>query len=1017
MREAQPDLFWELSGESQFPASSPATEETVTDTPDVPQVDPLLLRRVAVDPVAMARALVLIKSFAAKYGLDPSERGEVAMFVRERDILFAADWDRGYTQTADGEPRPFHFRYSVPLVDVGEGRALWVGARIRPQDLQEAFRNRVENSDQYGVLGAGEPVRLELFSSPDDEPEPRPVRIVVHPSGDGSLEPREVFPLGGVSLYAFQHVEPVLADFGASALDPDALVDLAALASDAIGIRVHPWNHKVYRKKGAQPIQSFSAYAVAVGPRGIAVTNFEGNLSETTRLPSSAQSDLLGDVAKTQVERTPVPQGNALVDEVVLTPRFAHVLGITQGAFEEAMRVLQRPVTADWELKMSAAAVAAALDDNPSIAQALRTKIGRTVVGAALTSTQNQSVRDRAIAVTRHLQARLQPMEIAAVAAGLPVQPGVGLEALRVEFNDDAALIRLAAALSASELSEEALAGIVGEVLLIQEVKHVISRSGDARPVETATTVDLALAALRLAGKSYRAFAEDLVRDINDPGRWWESYRNYMRALGVPENAIDALMRTDPNANRLGRPTGRSLRAPAKTREQWVAQARLPVQGRFWRTEDGRCWAGFGHEDVGYVWFNDLPVQPDPHKYPLQHGDVVRLVSRSMAIDEPSLPVHWQATLHRDDLQSLVNRVVGLTNPDASTAAPKALLVARWTPDGLGEPDGALPLQDPRFADESARLRPQTVYIGEGPGAQRFEVEPDYANDYLHAREHGSLRVYGFEQGGEALWFEVPMYAGWEAVRPEGRNPGEAYAFALDADGLHDAVEFVTQRGLGSTLNLLDGVVRVHDPQMHRLIFVPTIERSRVPEAYRPVLRATGVPLALGKPLALTEVIAQARDAAVVVDEERSFPEYPDKPAVRWRLVADPGILASEDVYLKASINPFVRQELLLREIARLRHDLAIGTDGLPDLFGNQTAPADAYKPKRIQTQLKKKLAELERLQEELPAYMHIGNEVKTGLVRPGQGERRFVTPEQIFEEETDLVVDVEQEERSAWRR
>src|SRR5690606_41731788 len=64
----------------------------------------------------------------------------------------------------------------------------------------------------------------------------------------------------------------------------------------------------------------------------------------------------------------------------------------------------------------------------------------------------------------------------------------------------------------------------------------------------------------------------------------------------------------------------------------------------------------------------------------------------------------------------------------------------------------------------------------------------------------------------------------------EGREPGEPYAFALDADGLHDAIDFIGRRGMNSTINLLGGVVRVHDPQMRRILFLPTIERSRVPE-------------------------------------------------------------------------------------------------------------------------------------------------------------------------------------------
>lgn len=1021
MSNAQTDLFWEFPLEVQ-PATAPEQQPpaaTLAPEPAATTDEPLLLRSVGVDAVAMARALVLIKSFAAKYGVDVAERAEVSMFVRERDILFAADWDRGHTLTAEGEARPFRFRYSVPLADTGEGRALWAGARIRPQDLQEAFRNRVENSDQYGVLTSADPIRLEVFSAPvTEEAAAYPARILVHPTSDGRLEPREVFTLGGASLRAYEDVEPVLADAGVAGLDAEALVDMAALADDAIGIRIHPWNHIEQRRDNAQPTSCLSAYAVAVGARGVAITNFDGPLTERF-ITAGSQVEILEQGV--EVERTPEPDGNALRDDIVISPRFADVLGITQGSFEEAMKVIQRPISADWELKIAAAAVAATLDANPELADRLREQVGAAVVLPAWKAATGRDCAARAIAAVRRLQGQVAPADLANAATLLPSVDASAVESFAAEFAGDADLARIAAHLHVADDAETLLARAIGRVLLTTEAKRVISQSGDAHQSETATTVDIALAALRLGGKTYRTIAEDAVKLVSDPATWWNDYARYMAALGVPADAIENVTRTERGALRTERPTARSLRPAAKIREGWLAQAKVPVQGRIWRAEDGRSWAGFGHDEVGFVWFSDKAVQADPAKYPLQHSEITELVARSLRSGERKLSAQWQwqATLHRDDLQAVVNRVVGLINPDTEVS-PKALLVARYTPAEQGRPDGMLPAQDPRFSDESAMLRPTTVYLGEGPNAQRFEVDPGYDMTKIRDAADGTLRVYGFEAGGESLWFEVPMFGGSESVRPEGREAGEPYAFALDAEGLHDAIDFVGRRGQSSTINLLDGVVRVHDPQMRRLLFVPTVQRSRVPEEYRAALRAAGVPAVLGTPVPLTDVIAHARKATVKVDETRTASRPSRAASIAWAPMPAPGAEVAEEVYTAGALDPFIRYELVRRRIERLERDLADFEQELPDMLGQVqvTTKRNAGHRTWINRQLKAARAELEQIMEELPAHMQMSDDVAVRQTRPGQGKRRFATLDQIAADDTELDgVEPPQEEKPVRRR
>src|SRR5690606_39737437 len=68
-----------------------------------------------------------------------------------------------------------------------------------------------------------------------------------------------------------------------------------------------------------------------ISARGVAVSTFDSPLTET--LPSIEQQF---DILSQQVEakRTPVPQGKALAEDIVLTPRFADVLGITQWSLD-----------------------------------------------------------------------------------------------------------------------------------------------------------------------------------------------------------------------------------------------------------------------------------------------------------------------------------------------------------------------------------------------------------------------------------------------------------------------------------------------------------------------------------------------------------------------------------------------------------------------------------------------------------------------------------------------------------
>lgn len=839
-----------------------------------------LLRKVRVDPVAMARALVLIKSFAARHGIGEEEEQRIAIFVREEDILLAADWDRGRTHTVDGRERPFRFRYFVPIIESVDGLASSAGAYIRPQDLQEAFRNRVENSENYGILSDSQPVTLEVFASDGSEDRPLyPARIVVHPTEDNSLEPRVVHTLAGASLSSFEDIEPKLADEGFPDLSVDAMIELAAFAEPEIGVRIHPWQYNLIRvEHGDERVVSRQgAYLVAIGRTGVAIATFDSPLQDIVTRKTDADGaqqqlfkdgqEIAADYAPTDANDGMAPAKRVLAGDLVCSPRFLHVLGNTQAAFEEVKRARERVRNADRDVKVMAATIAATLD---ILSEERRLEVQRMLyrlVGEPLVASwANQATPYNAQAAVRFARALtrdLPPQLMAEVAEELESIYGpaniqeVVRQQLRAELKSDSAAVRIAALIYSH--GGAMIAPTAAEIVGMARIRHaardlaveLMAKAEEFDDEFQYSYADFALATVRAANRDYIRLAERATGVLNESEyhSWWPRLVDRLRELELPDDVIQHVaFQSDGVTLRTGLPDVQRFRSTPKMREAWTRAAQVPVQGRIWRGADGRAYAGFGDDAAGWVLISDLAINPNPDHFPLSHEEVRAL----LATESDSF--EWESRFHSNDLQAVVNRVVGLANPDSDGEDPQALLIARWTPPMHEKPDGDLADRVRTFPRGTQPLTPRTVFIEDGVQSRRFEIERSGEETNIQDPSvAGTLRIYGFEDGGEFLWFNVPIEEG-----PRVRDAKSAYVFALDADRLHDVIGFIADKGRKTILSAQRGILRVRDHANTRSVFLPTVTVTQVPERFRAILAAAGAPTTLEKTVPVRDVIERA---------------------------------------------------------------------------------------------------------------------------------------------------------------
>jgi hypothetical protein len=810
------ELSFDLTTEAIAPGvATPVPAPSPLAAAVAPGTDLQLMSRVDVNPLVLSRAIILATAFATEHGLGTQETEQLAIFVREDDVLVAADFDRAGTRT-------MRFRFKVPIVGApSAGETEWAGMTVRGIDLLQALRNRLENSDRYGILSGDTPVTLELYASADRA---KPAELRVLPKTPGALQPRIVKAQDGADLAQFDDIEPLRADAGLPELSAESLIETAAATDVDVGLLLDP--------RGGQQ----TGILAGAGTGGVMLTAFKG--------AGLAHHRETADVSPTRALRGPV----------VLSQRLARAAGHAQAAMAGALELQAKVRNNEHVAHAVVAALAATLETatTTQAQEALEATIGEKAAAAALRAGQkSDSALEGAVASARSLVAGLSMNDALLVARLMRERLGAAAsqvsqavsDMVREIAGDETTVVGVAEALVAGaaqrERIEHVAASARGHVDLRQEVKAVVSRLASAKADEQITLADLAVAAVRLRGTKSGSLADVVLPLVLPEQReaWWATFATYLEALKVPLAARESILarrRTHDAA-----PTTAALVLPDALRKEWLRTAAFDAAGRFWAgSTDGRVYAGIGDDDIGTLMLSDVAVRPDPAQFPVTPAEIETMLSRST-------PFAWKGQLYNSDLDVASNRIAGLAPTDSGTGAlgkrATTLFVARWTPPEFGrtvDSSTARVLEMFENARDREPVSTDVVYLGEGAQRRAMSVVRSAKEPLADVVAVGTLRVFGFDVTGERLYMEIPM----KSVLHSGANP---LAFALDAERLHDFVGFVTRKGpQQGAVTLLDASetgVRLASPDGSRVVVIPTVSVSVVPPTLQALVNAAGV--------------------------------------------------------------------------------------------------------------------------------------------------------------------------------
>lgn len=670
--------------EPEVPEREPQGQRVDQDNLDRP------LRKIRVNPAALSRAVVLANVIATEYGQTEEEKSKLAVFFRENEIIVAATLDEEATRTSEDQPRPrpMRFRFQVPMLDGGlqEGRAREVGTWVRGRDLLVALRNRVENSQNYGVLNEDEPVIIEVHGDTDKEGRHFPSQISVDPDPGSALAKREFDVLEGANPSQFDKLEPRTADAGLPDLDADALIELAGLTDPEAGVLISP--HK-------------PAHLVGVRENAVILSQ----VGEAEHL--SEQGELLEAQAEDK---------RRIEQRVVLSSRLATGLGLAQSAMEEAQKAEQRSETARKSGAVAIAALAAALDveadqpDQPAL-QALRHNFGHDIVKKSLRSARKEDQEEEeAVRFAQRMLAQLPEKEVPFIVEAVsesysPQQAGVGeksLQMLRQHAQGDQTVVALGGAYLAGRYHQENdqqqalesftadLSEAAGEMVLREEARQIIAATPGSQEVEDLRNADYASAAISIKGRRWRSMMEDVLESMPEDviDKWWATFDQHMREdeLRLVEDGNtevpEKLAYEDPQQGILksGRPTAGDIKLPSSLREKWLRECQLNVQGRIWQDEDGRVYAGFGDAKSGTITLSDIARRPDPEQFPVRNAQEIEDARRQGRVYD------FKTELHSEDLRPTTQRIGSLSlGEERLEGSRETLFVGRWVPPKLLE--------------------------------------------------------------------------------------------------------------------------------------------------------------------------------------------------------------------------------------------------------------------------------------------------------------------------------------------
>lgn len=841
MEKTTPEVQESFSG---FDTDLPPLPQDQTDT--VKQVkepsEAGLLKRIEVNPLSLSRALVLASTYGVEFGRTGDEQREVEVFFRENDIFIVTDFDTMASTTVEGEPRPFRYRFSVPLLrETGEGAAKAVGVKVRLHDLLEALRNREKNSFNYGVLAEDVPVTLEVWM--DKEKESRAAdrekadRIVVHPTRDGSLAPRWLEVLAGASLEGREELDLEVADQGVSGLDPDALIEIGGISDPEVGVLLSPGEE---------------GYVVGANARGIMLSTFKGEGQD-----DSGQ--------------------RSLTEPTVLSERLAIAAGFTQLSFQNVARSRQRLQTDRVNGRIMAAAITAALDtevegDERRIEKMLKKEIGKSAVKKAMKAGARSD--NAAVSTARSLGEAVPADERKLFAGVLKKEFDLGTEDVDIQdLSPVEAIIARAYEGNQGDLEKffEVASYGFGEAALRAEARRVLAHLPEVSAHEQLRNSDLGVAAVSLTQKKAAKLADTLLPKVSRDAsaEWWNHMLRYMRQLGVPKEARKAVATNKKGGLKQNIPPASELGVPASLREAWLEECQRGAQGRLWKDETGRVFMGIEDPEAGHIMISDSARQPDPHKYPISHSQVEKLLAKGRSFE-------WKGTLWSDDVEDIANQVVSMRRSvfkDSDEA--HAIFLARWVPEtDLTDPAGRRIEQQYFDAEQRRVIEPGHVEGSEKGSAVRHFVLARSEKEPVEKEEvAGRLRIYGLDSKGEKLLLNLPM-----KERPTVKaKHAEPVAFVLDARDLQHLVAFISRKGRQSVLSVSDGLVRIFDLRRERMSIAPTITATQVPEELRPLVELAGIGPQAGREVEIDEMISRLSE----LRQERLLEAHNEKERVK----------------------------------------------------------------------------------------------------------------------------------------